>query len=329
MESHLAKQLESVDKTQKILGGIVKKAEAFSDEAPRLQENEAPMARGHVMGGVPVYPARTALMVRTYALPKQVPEQLQFDSFLLRYIGFDANRRNPDVIWGIFGTDSLSRANVYASKDAEHGGRRLYMMDLWYKIERKPGGAQCIAEDIRATGFVNIQRLDADYRAYLLSLFLQRLEEENDPELEKLQLERSIEELVAQRPMLIHWFMKNCPWVYAVQHPVYIAQGVMLRIMTLRRDPDRYLSAHVRYNPEIRISVQGEPPVANVAAQADDHGDEQVNVLPESIERPVEKVAKAARPGRPSRALADGAPIDLPISQPSKKPGKKSVKKGD
>jgi len=257
MTTHLAKHRESVDKTQKILGDIVKEIDAFSDEPPRLQADEAPLAHVHVMGGVPSYPARTALMVRTYALAKQVPQQLQFDSFLLRYKGFDARRSNPGVIWGVFGTDSLSRANVYASKDAERGGRRLYMMDLWYKIERKPGGVQCTAEDIRATGFMNIQRLDADYRSYLLSLFFQRLEEECDPELEKLQMERSIEELVAQRPMLIHWLMKNCSWIHAVQHPVYIAQGVMLRIMTLRRDPKRYLSAHVRYSPEIRISVQG------------------------------------------------------------------------
>jgi len=199
-------------------------------------------------------------MIRTYALPKDVPEQMQFDAFLLRYMGYDNEKRNPDLIWGIFGTDSISRANVYASRDASHGERRLYMMDLWYQIDRKPGGAQSIAEDVRATGFVNIQKLDADYRGYLLSLFLQRLEEESDPEFEKLSLERSLDSLVAQRPMLIHWFMKHSPWIFAVQHAVHIAPSVMLRVMTLRRDTARYLGVHVKYHPEIAACVQATTP---------------------------------------------------------------------
>jgi len=236
-----------------VLDGIVAQADVFTAEAPKLQGQ----------------PSKSAAMVRTYALPKDVPTQMQFDAFLLRYAGYDSEKRNPDLIWGIFGTDSMSRANVYAMQDASHGGRRLYMMDLWYQVDRKPGGVQSIAEDIRSTGFINIQRMDADYRGYLLSLFLQRLEEENDPDHEKLSLERSVDALVAQRPMLIHWFMKHCPWIFAVQHAVHIAPSVVLRIMTLRRDPRRYIGVQVRYHPEIAACVQTN---SSILPAASSHG---------------------------------------------------------
>jgi len=231
-------------------------ADVFVSEEPEPQEHLGRRAGEHVAGCTHGHPVKSAAMIRVYALPKDVPTQMQFDAFLLRYMGYDSEKRNPDLIWGIFGTDSMSRANVYASRDASHGGRRLYMMDLWYQIDRKTGGSQSVAENVRATGFVNIQRMDAEYRSYLLSLFLQRLEEENDPEWERLSLERSVDAMVAQRPMLVHWFMERYPWIFAVQHAVHIAPNVMLRIMTLRRDPGRYAEVYVKYHPEIAACVQ-------------------------------------------------------------------------
>lgn len=207
----------------------------------------------------PPFPAAMAIMVRTYALPKQPPQHLQFDRYLLRYNGLDESKRNPDLIWGVYGTEATARAGAYAALDARRHGRRLYQIDLWYRVKRRAHGdltAPLTAEEIRQNGFLHLQRIDSDYRDHLRSILLERLQEEADAQIEALKLESSLEALLAQRPMLIHWLMKTCRWIMAVQHTVYIGSGVPLRVVTLRRDPSRYLHVGARFHPEIQTIVQ-------------------------------------------------------------------------
>ena len=202
-------------------------------------------------------PASKAVLVRTYALPRQEPvEALQFDRFLLRYGGLDLERANPDLIWGVCGTESMGRANSYAALDAQRLQRRVYQIDLWYALSRPNVSTALTTEEVREHGFVPLKRLDSDCRAFLRSLFLERLEEERDPQLDMLKLETSVDALAAQRPMLVHWYMSVCPWVHAVQHTVYVGGGAALSVMTLRRNPARYLRVETRYHPEIVTTVE-------------------------------------------------------------------------
>lgn len=229
-------------------------------EIPALPGAAAGEGGAHsTAGNVPVYPAAVSVMLRAYALPEQVPERLQFDRHLLRFNGLVPQERNRDLIWGVYGTESIGRANTYAAMDATRGGRRLYQLDLWYAVRRRDRGdwtRLLTAEEIRQNGFLQFQRLDADYRNHLRSLFLERLAEQGDPQLAELKLESSLEALVAQRPMLVHWLMQSCRWIMAVQHTVHIGTGVSLRIVTVRRDPRRYLNVSTRYHPEVETIVQ-------------------------------------------------------------------------
>ena len=207
----------------------------------------------------PPFPAAAALMIRAYALPESAPKRLQFDQHLLRFNGLSPQERNQDLIWGVCGTEAMGRANAYAAMDAQRAGRRLYQIDLWYRVRRREHEdwmRPLTAEVIRKNGFLQFQRVDADYRDYLRSIFLERLQEIDDPRLEELRLESSLEALVAERPMLVHWLMRMCPWICAVQHTVYIGSGVSLRIATLRRDVGRFLHVSTRYHPEIETVVQ-------------------------------------------------------------------------
>lgn len=204
------------------------------------------------------FSAANSLLVRTYALPKEMPQHLQFDQHLMRFDGYDPAQRNPQLIWGVCGTDSMGRASAYAAMDAERAGRRLYQIDLWYGVRRRIRGdwlRPMTTEETRETGYLHLQRVDADYRNLLRALFLERLAELNDERLAELKLESSLEALVAERPMLIHWLMRVCPWIMAVQHTVRVGGGVALRVGTLRRAPDRYLRAQVRFHPAIATTV--------------------------------------------------------------------------
>lgn len=236
-------------RTQAKLQGIIEQVAAPVGDASALllrREHTRPFA------------ASKAVLVRAYALPRQEPVQaLQFDRFLLRYGGQDWDRANPDLIWGVYGNESMGRANSYAALDAQRLQRSLYQIDLWYALPRPNASTALSADEVREHGFVPLKRLDSDYRTYLRSLFLERLEEERDPQLEVLQLETSLEALVAQRPMLVHWYMSVCRWVHAVQHTVYVGGGAALSVMTLRRNPARYLRVETRFHPEIATTVEG------------------------------------------------------------------------
>jgi len=135
-------------------------------------------------------------------------------------------------------------------------------MDLWYKVHRGSREEQnglLSGKDVRKHGFLQFRRLEHDYKMHLRSLFLERLQEMQDPKLREFRLESSLEEIVAARPMLVHWLMSVCRWIHAVQHSVYVSgepgRGVMLRIATLRKDPSRYLAVYTRHQPEIASSV--------------------------------------------------------------------------
>jgi len=57
----------------------------------------------------------------------------------------------------------------------------------------------------------------------------------------------------------VFWLMDVCPWVYAVQHNVYVSgrpgNGVMLRLVTVRNDPSRILAVYTRYHPEVEAKI--------------------------------------------------------------------------
>ncbi len=92
------------------------------------------------------------MLLRTYALARSVPQRLQYDRCMLSFSGLIKEEINPDVIWGVVGTESITRANAYAAIDAQQQGRRLYQIDLWYAICRRDGNkwsAPLRAEEVR------------------------------------------------------------------------------------------------------------------------------------------------------------------------------------
>lgn len=227
---------------------------------PGLQIPDAPPvshSRTNVLAGPP-FPATVSLMVSAYALLESPPQHLFFGQHLLHFNGFDPGEQNLDLIWGVYGTESMGRAGAYAAMDARRLKRRLYQIDLWYRVTRRLNhsyNSPMSAEEIRRTGFMQLSRIEPDYREHLRAIFLERLHELGDSRLGELRMEPSLEVLTAHRPMLIHWLMRLCPWLYAVQHTVYVGTGIALRIVTMRRDPERYLHVSTRHHPEIVTNV--------------------------------------------------------------------------
>lgn len=239
------------DRVHEVIEGIVQASAAAHDDPVKWP---ARMLREENIG--PPFPAATSIMVRTYAIASERPALLHFDRCLMRFKGFDEQRRNPNVIWGVYGTEAMSLANALVAHDAARAQKRYFAVDLWYQVYRRSPrewSKPLTAEDIREHGYMDLSRLDSDYRMHVRSLFLERLREIDDPQVDELSLETSLPVLAARRPMLVHWFMDACRWVHAVQHTVFVGERMSLRIVTLRRQPTRYLHVAVSGAPQAQV----------------------------------------------------------------------------
>ncbi|MES2977733.1 MAG: hypothetical protein V4731_04860 [Pseudomonadota bacterium] len=194
------------------------------------------------------------VIVATFALHAVKPAQIVFSEHMPRFEGRRPFDVNPDLVWGVFGTDSINRAAHYASMDASHLKRRLYHLDLIYSAPQVPSAGAVLTKELtQSTGYVNFPRLEAGFREALRSTFLGWLEDAKDPDLAGLSRE-NIESLLRERPMLVHRFMAENPEYRVALHSVRISGGIKLRMATLRRDPQRMV-ALTRYHDEIETLV--------------------------------------------------------------------------
>jgi len=84
---------------------------AAAQSLARERESAAGRIATHAPGAVS-FPASDSIMVRTYALPKEVPTHLRFEDNLLRFYGLDPSAIGGDFLWGVYGTESMGRAKL-------------------------------------------------------------------------------------------------------------------------------------------------------------------------------------------------------------------------
>jgi len=195
------------------------------------------------------------VVLRTYVIATEKPLQISFSNHMPRFVGLQTFEVNPDLMWGVFGNDSVNRADSYASMDANHLGRKLYQVDLHYRMDEIPSNSLAITrEAAERTGYIYFSRLESTYREELRQKFLDQLKQAKDDQYHDLKGE-GMDAILRARPMLVHRFMKENPHFIAALHTVSINGGVSLRMATIRRDPGRISKVHVRYHDEIQATA--------------------------------------------------------------------------
>lgn len=192
------------------------------------------------------------MLLRTFVLSSQVPETVVYSDHMPRFEGYDASLTNPDLVWGVQGTNSINSANAYASMDARYHKRKVFLVDLFYQIENMPSASSVISEDsAMSSGYFHFDRLEMNFRSKLFAQFLDYLPAEKRAEFEGL----TLQDLLCSNPMLVHRYMKETPECRACLHNVCISGGVKLRLGTVRKDPDAVRRVLIRYHEGIKVTL--------------------------------------------------------------------------
>lgn len=199
--------------------------------------------------------ARDLIYARNYRLVEGVPERIQFSRCMVRFLNFEMAKANPDLIWGVQGTTSNRDAERYAAADADFRKLRIYQVDLAYRV---PGfqsqESSVTAETAERLGYFHCSRIAAGYRKSLRERMIAWLALDKDPEYGML-ASMDFDELIMNRPMLIHRLMAETPSLNVVVHPVYLNGGVTLRIATMRNKPEFIENVFTRFHDEIQTTV--------------------------------------------------------------------------
>ena len=199
--------------------------------------------------------SKNTLAIRTYAIPATVPESLCFSNHLMRFQGLKLFSVNKDLIWGVQGTTALNRADSYASMDAQHKARRVYQIELSYKLQGQPLAGTSVTEEFaKAAGYLHFSRLTSAYRKLLRDQMMGWIVEENDPETDILS-DYDLEDLAKARPMLVHKLMSIEKYINIVIHTVALSGGASLRVATVRNIPKNIVRVQTRFHETIATTV--------------------------------------------------------------------------
>ena len=199
--------------------------------------------------------AKDSISIRTYSIPEQVPDVLSFSKHMMRFQGLKLFSANKDLIWGVQGTTALNRADAYASMDAQHKGRRVYQIELSYKLKGQPLAGTSVTEEFaKVAGYLHFSRLTSAYRKVLREQFMTWLKAEKDPDVDLLQ-DHDLEDLAKARPMMIHKLMEVERHLNTVIHTVALSGGASLRVATVRNLPENIVRVYTRFHENIVTTV--------------------------------------------------------------------------
>lgn len=214
-------------------------------ENPETPETR-PRGRGSFKDIVPL---------RTYVIVDKTPASIQFSRHMLRFLGLKPFETGADLLWGVQGTASLNKADSFASRDAAHLNRRVIQVEILYRLNGLPAaGSQVTEEYANEFGYMHLSRLASSFRKSTQERMIAWLTEAGDVGIKEL-MDLELEDLVRQRPMLIHRLMAVDKHLHVLIHPVLLPGNVSLRIATVRNIPEKIDHVQARVYQDIVVTI--------------------------------------------------------------------------
>jgi hypothetical protein len=199
--------------------------------------------------------SRELIYIYNYKLTDDTPKRIEFSRCMVRFLGFNRAKANPDLLWGVQGTTSLRDADRFAAADASFRQQRIFQLELAYRIPDLYTIESSISEEsARRLGYLHCTRATIGYRNDLRIRMHAWLHADKDPDYATL-VSLDFDDLVKQRPMLIHRLMTEDTFLSLVVHPVLLSGGVMLRVATVRNKPERIERVSTRFHESIQTLV--------------------------------------------------------------------------
>lgn len=193
--------------------------------------------------------------LRTYVIVEKAPVAIQFSRHMLRFSGLKPFETGADLLWGVQGTASLNKADSYASRDAALANRRVIQVEILYRVSGlPPAGSQVTEEYSKEFGYMHLSRLSSSFRKATQERMIAWLTSAEDLGIKELE-DLDLEDLIRQRPMLIHRLMAEDQHISVLVHPVLLPGNVSLRIATVRNDPKKIDRVYARFYQDIRVTI--------------------------------------------------------------------------
>lgn len=194
---------------------------------------------------------KSLVPIRTYVLSSVKPAKIQFSRHMLKFDGLESMLAGVDLLWGVQGTSAVNLADALAMRDAQTLQRRVFQVDLVYKLKTPLVFGMPITEELTMnSGYLHFSRLSSAYRKQLHDLVLGWLSNDQDPQIDALS-KLDFDSLFKKRPMLVHRMMAQMRYINAVVHPVTLNGGVSLRIATVRNVAGSIASIGTRFYDDI------------------------------------------------------------------------------
>lgn len=184
-----------------------------------------------------------------------LPDKLRLREHSLEFPGSD--KLPGTVISGVYGTQAKNAAIQIAAawnKELEQGKRRsrALLVDAQYRIDNMQDGTRqgITRESLEITGWLHVDRLQADFREELKQMALGWVREDlGEASVERL-ASMDLRLILLEHPALVrHLFTTRKFRVTCVVHPVRpnIAPEQELLAATVRYEPERFVEATARY----------------------------------------------------------------------------------
>lgn len=193
--------------------------------------------------------------LRTYVIVEKAPQTIQFSRHMLRFSGLKPFETGADLLWGVQGTASLNKADSFASRDAAVVNRRVIQVEILYRVNGLPtAGSQVTEEYAKEFGYMHLSRLSSSFRKITHERMVNWLTSDEDLGVKDL-ADLDLEDLVRQRPMLIHRLMAEDQHLSVLVHPVLLPGNVSLRIATVRNVPQKIERVYARFYQDIQVTL--------------------------------------------------------------------------
>lgn len=200
----------------------------------------------------PTYKVPNAVFLTNYAFVDKVPGEGQSVRWRDHMVPFTGRDLRSDLMWAIYGTTSAQRGLI-TTNAARKPGQTVLTLSLLYKLGDLSVTRQMVGrEEIKQSGLLHIDRIRQDLRNELE----QGLRKEF-PQAAAQWAGKSLKEIILGAPMTLYEIIRMVPEAAMVVGHVESPweTGAPLSVAVFRPDPERFVSAEVRFRPGRKLDM--------------------------------------------------------------------------
>lgn len=195
----------------------------------------------------PPFKVPNAVFLTNYAFVKKTPPEGASVRWRDHMVPFAGRDLRSELMWAIYGTTSAQRGLFSTNAVAKTKGETVLTLSLLYTLGDLSVTRQMVGrEEIKQSGLIHVDRIRLDLRNELEAALRKEY-----PQASKQWEGKSLKEIIMGAPMVLYDILEMIPEACMVVGYVESPwePGFPLSVAVFRPEPERFVSAEVRYRP--------------------------------------------------------------------------------